>query len=53
MNDDRWRSELCEQGKHDDCSKSPMVGICGCECHDYLDNLDEQFYGDSDADGNL
>jgi hypothetical protein len=43
--DDRIRSPLCENGQHDECAASSFVGICGCECHDYLDELDRQLYG--------
>jgi len=43
--DNRFRSDYCEQGKHDECAKSSMIRICGCECHDYLDEMDRELYG--------
>lgn len=38
--DERVRSDDCNNGKHDECAKSPMIGICGCKCHDHLDELE-------------
>ena len=43
---DRFRSELCSDGKHEECENSPFIGICGCECHDYLDQMDAELYGE-------
>jgi hypothetical protein len=40
---DRFRSSLCLAGKHEECEHSALMGICGCECHDWLDEL-EDFY---------
>ena len=45
LSDDRFRSSLCQAGKHDECEHSALIGICGCECHDWLDDLDQECYG--------
>ena len=42
--DDRFRSSLCLEGKHSACEHSALMGICGCECHDWLDELDREIY---------
>jgi hypothetical protein len=38
---DRFRSSLCLAEKHDECGRSALMGICGCECHDWLDELEQ------------
>jgi hypothetical protein len=38
--DDRFRSSLCQAEKHEECGRSALLGICGCECHDWLDDLE-------------
>jgi hypothetical protein len=38
--EDRFRSTLCLAGKHEECEHSSLLGICGCECHDWLDDLE-------------
>ncbi len=34
---DRFLSDDCEAGKHEECGGSPISGICGCRCHDAAD----------------
>jgi hypothetical protein len=47
MNDKAFKSPLCKEGKHRECESSAFLGICGCECHDYLDEPEERVhYGD-------
>jgi hypothetical protein len=38
--EDRFRSSLCQEEKHEECAHSALLGICGCECHDWLDDLE-------------
>jgi hypothetical protein len=38
--EDRFRSSLCQMEKHEECGRSALLGICGCECHDWLDDLE-------------
>lgn len=50
VSDDRFYSPLCEENDHEGCEKSSFIGICGCECHDHLDDLDEMLYGRGEGD---
>ena len=43
--EDRLRSSLCQSEKHEECARSALLGICGCECHDWLDDLEDDLYG--------
>jgi hypothetical protein len=42
FDDDRFRSSLCRKAKHKECEHSALIGICGCECHDWLDDLEQE-----------
>lgn len=43
LEDDRFRSSLCREGQHEECAHSALLGICGCECHDWLDDLEYEY----------
>jgi len=36
----RFRSEFCQKGQHEQCSRSSLIGLCDCWCHDEMNDLE-------------